>query len=281
MTSETSTSGLAGQPAELGGAQTALASLVTPETGDPCGRALPAGGSGAAGAFGAREARVDRESLRANAFVTSWSGGKDSCLALDRAKRAGLEPVALFTMFTEGGERSRSHGLTHAVLRAQAESLGLRLFTNNASWAEYEGVFVDAWREFRLRGISTGVFGDIDGDAHREWVLRICEEAGMRALQPLWHEERRLLLEEFLERGYRAVVIAVRDGVLDRSFLGRVLDRELVAELERLGVDPSGENGEYHTVVTEGPLFRSPLHLAQGEASCRDGVWFLDVTPVA
>jgi len=228
-----------------------------------------------------RESRIDRDGLRASAFVASWSGGKDSCLALDRAKAAGLEPVALFTMFTEGGERSRSHGLTHAVLRAQAEALGLRLFTNNASWAEYESVFVDAWREFRLRGIATGVFGDIDGDAHREWVLRICETAGMQALQPLWHADRRALLEEFLDKGYRATLIAVRDGVLAPSLLGTSLDRELIAEFERLGIDPAGENGEYHTVVTDGPLFRGPLHLAQGDVSCRDGVWFQDVTPVA
>jgi uncharacterized protein (TIGR00290 family) len=228
-----------------------------------------------------RESRMDRDGLRANSFITSWSGGKDSCLALDRAKASGLEPIGLFTMFAESGERSRSHGLTHTVLRAQAEALGLRLFTNNATWSEYESVFIDAWREFRLRGIATGVFGDIDVDAHREWVVRVCETAGMQALHPLWRENRRTLLEEFLDKGYRATVIAVRDGVLDRTFLGRVLDRRLIDEFEALGIDACGENGEYHTVVTDGPLFRSRLSLAQGEVSCRDGVWFLDVTPVA
>lgn len=223
---------------------------------------------------------VDRAGLRVKNFVTSWSGGKDSCLALDRAKRAGLEPAGLFTMFTEGGERSRSHGLTHAVLRAQAEALGLRLFTNNASWDDYESVFVDAWREFRLRGIASGVFGDIDIDDHRAWVQRVCDAADMRALHPLWKVPRRELLDEFLERGYRATVIAVREGVLDRSFLGRSLDQELIREFERLGIDACGENGEYHTVVTDGPLFQKALHLAQGEASCHAGVWFLDVTPI-
>jgi len=227
-----------------------------------------------------REARFDRAGLRANTFITSWSGGKDSCLALDRAKASGLEPAGLFTMFMEGGERSRSHGLTHTVLRAQAEALDLRLFTNNASWPDYEGVFIDAWREFRLRGIPTGVFGDIDIEEHRAWVQRVCAAADMRAMHPLWQAPRRALLEEFIDKGYRATVIAVRDGVLDKSFLGRSLDRRLIDELERLGIDACGENGEYHTVVTDGPLFHAPLHLAQGEASCRSGVWFLDVTPV-
>lgn len=227
-----------------------------------------------------RDSRLDRAGLRAKTFVTSWSGGKDSCLALDRAKRAGLEPAGLFTMFTEGGERSRSHGLTHTVLRAQAEALGLRLFTNNASWPDYEGVFVEAWREFRLRGIAIGVFGDIEVDEHRLWVQRVCEAVDMRALHPLWKAPRRALLDEFLSLGYRATIIAVREGVVDRAFLGRVLDRELIAEFERLGIDACGENGEYHTVVTDGPLFHKPLHLVQGDACCRDGVWFLDVTPI-
>ncbi|HTF88412.1 MAG TPA: diphthine--ammonia ligase [Planctomycetota bacterium] len=218
--------------------------------------------------------------MRANTFITSWSGGKDSCLALDRAKESGLEPAGLFTMFMEGGERSRSHGLTHAVLRAQAESLDLRLFTNNATWPDYEGVFIDAWREFRLRGIPTGVFGDIDIDENRAWVQRVCSAADMRPLHPLWQAPRRTLLEEFIDKGYRATVIAVRDGVLDRSFLGRSVDRRLIDEFERLGIDACGEHGEYHTVVTDGPLFHYPLHLVQGESTCRSGVWFLDVTPV-
>lgn len=227
-----------------------------------------------------RDSRIDRSGLRVKTFVTSWSGGKDSCLALDRAKRAGLEPAGLFTMFIESGERSRSHGLTHTVLRAQADALGLRLFTNNASWADYEDVFVGALREFRLRGIATGVFGDIDVDDHRLWVQRVCDATDVRALHPLWKSSRRALLDEFLDLGYRATVIAVREGVLDRAFLGRTLDRELIDEFERLGIDASGENGEYHTVVTDGPLFDKALHLAQGEASCHDGVWFLDVTPI-
>ncbi len=227
-----------------------------------------------------RDTRVDRAGLRANTFITSWSGGKDSCLALDRAKHSGLEPAGLFTMFMEGGERSRSHGLTHAVLRAQAEAMGLRLFTNNATWADYEGVFIDAWREFRLRGIPTGVFGDIDIDDHRAWVERVCGAADMRPLHPLWRAPRRALLEEFIDKGYRATVIAAREGVLDRTVLGRTLDRQLIDEFEALGIDACGENGEYHTVVTDGPLFHSPVHLAQGESTLHAGVWFLDVTPI-
>lgn len=228
------------------------------------------------------ESREDTsiETAPSHRFITSWSGGKDSCLALDRARSSGLEPAGLFTMFTEGGERSRSHGLTHAVLRAQAQAMGLRLFTNNASWPEYEDVFIGALREFRLRGIQSGVFGDIDIEDHRAWVQRVCAAAGMRALHPLWQAPRRALLEEFLARGFQATVIAVRDGVLDRAFLGRNLDESLIAEFEALGIDSCGENGEYHTVVTDGPLFRTPVALAQGEASLHSGVWFLDVTPV-
>lgn len=216
--------------------------------------------------------------LAGRRFASSWSGGKDSALALDRAVRAGGELAALFTMFTEGGERSRSHGLPRDVLAAQAAALGVPLATRNATWKGYEEAFVDGARALRAdHDVADFVFGDIDLEDHRAWCVRVTERVEARAHHPLWRSERRALLDEVFARGWRAVVVVVRDSVLSRDFLGRTLDPACVADLERAGSDACGENGEYHTVVVDGPLYRAPIELVRRDVHAFDGCSFLDV----
>lgn len=210
-------------------------------------------------------------------FICSWSGGKDSCLSLHRALRLGGRPGMLLTMMREDGERSRSHGLPSSVLEAQASSLGIPLITQNTSWNDYEKVFVAALRQFNLAGMEAGVFGDIDLQEHLDWILKTCDQAGIEPVHPLWGEGRRALVEEFIDSGFKAKIVVVKDGVLDRSFLGRDIDRDTLSDLEKAGVDASGEGGEYHTVVTDGPVFRRPLRLSSGTSRKNDGCWFLDV----
>jgi uncharacterized protein (TIGR00290 family) len=210
--------------------------------------------------------------------VCSWSGGKDGALALDLAVATGRRPRALLSMLTEDGERSRSHGLRRCVLAAQAAAIGAPLVTGSASWADYTAVFIH-----ELTGLSAEatecVFGDIDVDAHRLWCQRAAQASGMAAHHPLWQRPRRELLDELLMRGWRAMIVTVRADVLSPSLLGRVLDDDLVDELEAAGVDACGENGEYHTLVTDGPLFRAPIPITTGEPVLRSGCWFLDVAP--
>jgi diphthine-ammonia ligase len=210
-------------------------------------------------------------------FFCSWSGGKDSALAFYRALQDGAQPRRLLTMLTEGGERSRSHGLPVAVLWAQAEALGLPMEVRSATWSGYEAMFLETIRGFRAEGISHGVFGDIDLEPHREWVERVCGLADVAVMHPLWQEGRRKLLDELLAVGFRTTIIVVRDGVMDPCFLGRTLDAELIEELSSLGIDACGEGGEYHSVVTDMPGFRAPLQLVHRERHLRDGCWFLDV----
>jgi len=210
-------------------------------------------------------------------FVCSWSGGKDSCLALYRAITAGAEPKSLFSMLQEDGTRSRSHGLPREVLRAQADSLGIPLVTKAASWPDYESVFIAALQELRATGVEAGVFGDIDIDEHRLWEEKVCDAVGIEAYLPLWKTPRLALLGEFLMLGFEATIVTVNGEKLDKAYLGRVIDLELVQEFVSLGIDPSGEEGEYHTVVTDGPIFSEPVRLKTGEQSLHDGYWFLDV----
>ena len=208
--------------------------------------------------------------------VCSWSGGKDSALALDLAVAAGARPRALLSMLTEDGARSRSHGLHRSILAAQAEALGLPLATAAASWDDYTTAFVRELAAFGADATAC-VFGDIDIDDHHGWCQRAAHFAGLIAWHPLWQRPRRYLLDVLLVRGWRATIVTVRADVLDPSLLGRVLDHEVVAELEAIDVDPCGENGEYHTLVTNGPLFRAPIPIVMRERMRRSGCWFLDV----
>ncbi|HEV7616292.1 MAG TPA: diphthine--ammonia ligase [Solirubrobacterales bacterium] len=207
----------------------------------------------------------------------SWSGGKDSALALHEAAVAGAVPRALVTMMIEGGTRSRSHGLSRELLEAQAEALGLPIRFGAASWDDYEdemaSVIAATAAEF---GVTAGVFGDIDIDSHRLWVEAVCKRAGTAASLPLWQRDRRRLMDDLLEAGFEAVVVAVRDGVLPADLLGRQLDAVAVEEIVLTGADAAGENGEYHSVVVDGPMFRQRLTLEIGEHSLRSGVWFAD-----
>jgi diphthine-ammonia ligase len=207
----------------------------------------------------------------------SWSGGKDSCLALHRELAAGGRLACLATMFTEDGQRSRSHGLSRAVLEAQAAAIGVPLLTAAATWDDYEGAFVDLLREAKGRGATAVVFGDIDIPRHREWEESVCRQAGLAALLPLWQEERLTLLKEWWAAGFEARIVVAREGLVDRRYLGRILDRPLAEELAAAGVDPCGENGEFHTLVTAGPLFRRPLAVELRGHVLRSGCWFQDV----
>ncbi len=210
-------------------------------------------------------------------FFCSWSGGKDSTLALYRAIQDGGTPKGLLTMLTEGGLRSRSHGLPVELIQAQADSLKIPLTLQCASWDDYEKNFISVIGKFVADDISCGVFGDIDLDPHREWVERVCSLAEVRAVEPLWKTSRRELLHEFIELGFKAVIVVVKDDLLDASFLGRTLDYDLIDAMEQAGCDASGEKGEYHSVVIDGPIFSTPIELETKSQLVRDGYRFLDV----
>jgi diphthine-ammonia ligase len=208
----------------------------------------------------------------------SWSGGKDSAFALHTAAGAGAISRQLISMMVEGGQRSRSHGLSRTVLTAQADAVGLPIEFGAATWSAYEAEMLRMLKENASAGGPTlGVFGDIDVEDHRQWVERVCGLAGAEACLPLWQRNREQLMDEVLAAGFEAMIVAVRDGVLPAELLGRTVDSDLVAEIVAAGADAAGENGEFHTLVVDGPLFGHRLEVEPGERSLRDGVWFLDL----
>lgn len=150
----------------------------------------------------------------------------------------------------------------------------LPLRTLNASWQSYQDEFLAALGRMRASGVSDIVFGDIDLQDHRDWEERVCAQSQARAHLPLWQGDRRgdtraarrELLEEFLGAGFASIIVAVREDKLGPEFLGRALDWPAVREIEALGLDACGEEGEFHTLVVDGPLFKRPLQVLAGGA---------------
>jgi diphthine-ammonia ligase len=208
--------------------------------------------------------------------AVSWSGGKDSCLALHRAQ-GRFDVRALLTMFTEDGARSRSHGLRPEVVARQAELLRLPLVTGRGSWATYEQEFKRALGELAADGFSHVIFGDIFLDEHKAWVERVCGECGLEAVEPLWGEATVKLFQEFLAAGAEARIVATRATLLDQEWLGRRLNEGMLSSFESLGVDPCGERGEYHTLVVGFPCVWSRLELREIGRLIHDGYWMLDL----
>ncbi len=196
--------------------------------------------------------------------LVSWSGGKDSCLALWRARSQGADIALLITAMDEAGEKSRSHGVGPALLKAQAASLGVPLAFYGTSWSSYEEKFIDMLSQARSDGITQAIFGDIDLLAHREWEEKVCAAAGLQASLPLWGEPRRQLVDEFIAAGFKAVVVCVNGNYLPRAFCGRDFDAAFLADLPE-GVDACGENGEFHTFVVDGPAFLRPVAFERAE----------------
>jgi len=183
-------------------------------------------------------------------------------------------------MLHEEGKFSRSHGVSRELLAAQAEALGIPIRFGSATWEGYEEAFKEEVRRLRAQGIAAGVFGDIDLAEHRAWIERVCGELGIEPLLPLWGEERRKLVTEFVNLGYRAMIISVRMEQLSSDWLGRELDLSALRDLEAAGVDPCGEGGEYHTFVFSGPLFAHPVDLQADGVAERDGHLQLELMPL-
>jgi len=210
-------------------------------------------------------------------FFASWSGGKDSCLSLYYALEEGGYAKKLLTMLVDDGERSRSHGLSIDLLQKQAEALSIPLITANTSWDNYEENFKKLLGKLKNEGIDTGVFGDIDLEEHREWVERVCTEKNLKAKLPLWKMERREVMENFIKLGFEAEIIVIKEDKLPESFLGKKLTFSLMDELEKRDVDVCGENGEFHTVVLDGPIFSKKVKIKRSNIVKRKGYCFQNV----
>lgn len=201
-------------------------------------------------------------------------------MALWEAIQTGGLPKFLFTMLDETGERSRSHGIPLGVLKAQSAAIGLPLRTACATWYEYEEVFIASLVEMAVLGVKASVFGDIDFEGNREWEEMVSTKARLRPYLPLWKKPREDLLDTFFSLGFEAVIIATNDEKLGNGFLGEILRPSLIEKFATLGIDLSGEAGEYHTLVTNGPIFSTELKITTSAPNLRSGYWFLETKTI-
>jgi diphthine-ammonia ligase len=192
-------------------------------------------------------------------FIASFSGGKDSVLALYKARKDG-EALGLIVMLEEEGKRSRSHGMPPKLIHAQAKSIGLPVYTAAASWTDYEKVFMQLLEKAKNQGAEVLVTGDLDMPAHGCWHEKVTKNAGLKLGMPLWEMNHREAVEEFINLGFETIIVTVNLSLgMSEDDLGRTLTYEYVKELEARGIDPCGEGGEFHTTVIDGPIFKHPI----------------------
>ncbi len=215
--------------------------------------------------------------------LVSWSGGKDSCMALREVqKTSDIQIAALLTTVTRDFDRISMHGVRCSLLERQAISLGIPLqrivISKGASNEEYEAKMGEAFAEYRDRGINTVVFGDLFLEEIRAYRERLLAKHKMVGVYPVWGRDTSRLIRDFMASGFKAVVVCVDPAKLDSSFVGRNIDEEFLSRLPA-HIDPCGENGEFHTFVFDGPIFRDRVRFSLGEVVFRDLFWFCDLLP--
>ena len=195
----------------------------------------------------------------------SYSGGKESALSLYRVIKEGHEPLLLITTYNEDTGRSYSHGIDERLLKRVSEALCLPILIVKTGGEDYAKNFENALLKAKEIGAEGCVFGDIDIEGHRTWCSERCESAGISPLFPLWGEKREQIVHEFIGCGFSAAITIINTKLLSDDFLGQRLSKEVVQQIEACGADICGENGEYHTFVSDGPTFKQAVKFEFGE----------------
>ena len=210
-------------------------------------------------------------------YAASWSGGKDSCFACWKATSRGLKVSHLLNFINTDSTKAMSHGLDSQLIALQAQAMELPILQPKVTWDTYEAGFKDALEKLKPKGITGLVTGDIYLQEHKDWIDRVCGEVGVKALLPLWGMDGTLLLHEFIETGFKAIIVSVKAELLGQEWLGRQVDNKLVSELGQLGIDVCGEAGEFHTFVYDGPSFKKPIIIGNTAVISRNDHWTLDI----
>jgi uncharacterized protein (TIGR00290 family) len=217
-------------------------------------------------------------------ILVSWSSGKDSALALyEMMHTPDYEVTALLTTIAEDSDRISMHSVRRALVERQAEALGLSLeavlFTPTAPAEAYQDKMRRVLTSYRAKGVTAVVFGDIYLDDLRQSREGKLAQLDMKGLFPLWKRDTRELVETFIQLGFKAITTCVDTAVLDRRFLGRAIDESFLSELPA-SVDPCGENGEYHSFVFDGPIYREPIRFTPGKVTSYEArYYYCDLVP--
>ena len=193
--------------------------------------------------------------MKKSKVVVSFSGGKDSTLCIYRALKDNYDVIGLISTFAEDDDTC-FHKIPKSVLEEVAKSLNIPLIKVKCDRnSVYDEEFEKALQYAKENGAEFCIFGDIDIEEHRKWGVDRCNNVGIKELFPLWQENREALVNEFLDYGFKAVIKKVNLNALGIGFLGKILSKDIITQIKEQGTDPCGENGEYHTLVFDGPIF--------------------------
>ena len=218
-----------------------------------------------------------------NNLIGSWSGGKDSCLACYKSIQMGYQISFLLNLISKEYQRCCFHGIKKELIDLQAQLIGIPLFQKEVSddMELYEKEFKEAVTYLKTRGAKGMVFGDIYLTEHKNWVERVCQELEIRPIEPLWQKAPEKVMEEFISSGFKAVVVSAKAELFSKDIIGRVVDRKLIQELKKRDICPCGENGEFHTFVIGGPIFKKgEIAITKSQVILKEGFWphwFLDI----
>lgn len=208
-------------------------------------------------------------------FVASFSGGKDSTLALYEAMKTG-QALGLLAVLEEDGTRSRSHGMTVDFIKAQAQSIGLPIHFASASWETYEAAFIELLQKMKTLGAEALVTGDLDMPEHGCWHEKVTNSAHLKLGMPLWQVDHSEVVERFIALGFKTIITTVNLNLgMQEDDLGKIVTYAYVQELKARGIDPCGEGGEFHTTVIDGPIFKQPISYQPGAIVRKDNYAFL------
>ena len=209
-------------------------------------------------------------------YIASWSGGKDSCLACYKAILSGYDISSLVNFISKEYKRVSFHGSEAQIIQLQAEATDIPLLQKETTSDGYEQEFKEAVGSLIPNGIKGMVFGDIYLQEHKEWVERVCGDLGIEAVEPLWGRNPEKILCDFIDAGFEAVIISAQAEFIGREWIGCQVDRDFMQYLKDKNIDLCGENGEYHTLVINGPIFNKRIEIIEGRTINRDNHWFLD-----
>ena len=200
------------------------------------------------------------------AAVISWSGGKDSCYALQQCQRLDVKPVVLLSVMDKSGAFTKSNGVPKAILEQQASAINLPIVFFSTTWEEYEKDLVNALSLVSKKySAEVCVFGDVDIESHRKFDEDVCVKSNLKAILPLWGKEREILAYEIVNSGIKAKISVIRESILSDNFLGVDYCESTILKLRKLNVDLCGESGEFHTLVYDSPLFSKPISVVPCE----------------
>ena len=225
----------------------------------------------------------DKKSARMERVLFSWSGGKDSAMALyEIQKDKEYEVVSLLTTITEDYDRVSMHGVRRSLVEQQAKSLGLPIqevfISKDSSNEEYESRMKETLIKFKQAGVYLVVHADVFLAEVRKYREDNLLKLGMKGVFPIWGRDTAELTRSFIALGFQAITTCVDAKVLDKRFVGRTLDRQFLADLPP-NVDPAGENGEFHSFVFDGPIFKERIAYKLGKQVLRDSFYFCDLLP--